>query len=179
MTAYDAVIYDLDGTVVDLEVDWDAVRTDVLAVYDAGGVEPPSADLWDLLEGADAAGLAADVEAAIAAHEREGARRSDRLARADELLERSVPVAVCSLNCETACRLALEEHGLDASVSAVVGRDTVPATKPDPEPLLEAVRLLSGTPATTLFVGDSERDELAAKRAGIDFEYVDEQLADR
>lgn len=179
MTEYDAVVYDLDGTVVDLDVDWNAVRADVLAVYEAAGVEPPSTELWDLLEGAAAAGLAADVEDAIAAHEREGARRSDRLARADELLDRAVPVAVCSLNCEAACRLALAEHDLDASVGAVVGRDTVSATKPDPEPLLEAVRLLVGTSATALFIGDSERDELAAKRAGIDFEYVDDRLSGR
>lgn len=179
MTEYDAVVYDLDGTVVDLAVDWDAVRTDVLDVYDTEGVEPPATDLWTLLERADGAGIAAAVENAIADHEREGARRSTRLARADELLERDVAVAVCSLNCEAACRLALAAHDLEAAVGAVVGRDTVPARKPDPEPLLESIRLLSSTPETALFVGDSERDEQTARRAGVDFEYVDAPVSDR
>ncbi|MFC4438341.1 MULTISPECIES: HAD family hydrolase [Natrialbaceae] len=172
MTEYDAIVYDLDGTLAALDVDWAAVSTDVRAVYDDAGVTPPSDGLWDMLEAAADAGLAADVESAIAEHEREGARLSNRLSHADELLDRSVPVGVCSLNCEAACRIALEEHGLDDVVETVVGRDTVATRKPEPEPLLETVRGLDSEPETTLFVGDSARDEQTADRAGVDFEYV-------
>ncbi|GAB7020039.1 HAD family hydrolase [Halostagnicola bangensis] len=176
MTEYDAVVYDLDGTLVDLAVDWKAVAIDVLAVYSYDGVEPPSTELWDMLDASSSVGLASEIEETIADHEREGARRSERLAHADDLLEREVPVGVCSLNCEAACRIALEEHGLADAVGAVVGRDTMPMRKPDPEPLIETIRSLSVNPTTTLFVGDSERDELAAERAGIDFEYVDGRM---
>ena len=172
MTAYDAVVYDLDGTLVDLDVDWDAVAEDVLAVYEAATVEPASQDLWDLLENASAAGLASDVEETIAAHEREGAETSPRLDHADELLERAVPVGVCSLNCEAACRIALAEHDLEEAVEAVVGRDTVATKKPHPEPLLETIRTLDVDPEEALFVGDSARDQLTAERAGVAFEYV-------
>ena len=112
MTEYDAVVYDLDGTLVELDVDWAAVADDVREVYAAADVEPPSTNLWDMLEGADAAGLDGEVESTIAAHEREGARSAPRLVLSDDLLERSVPVGVCSLNCEAACRIALEEHDL-------------------------------------------------------------------
>ena len=171
---YDAVVYDLDGTLVDLDVDWDAVAADVLAVYEDANVEPPSEDLWKLLGSARDVGLGADVESTIAAHERDGAETAPRLARADDLLERSVPVGVCSLNCETACRIALEEHGLDEAVDAVVGRDTVATRKPDPEPLLETVRKLGAEPDAALFVGDSARDQETAERAGVAFEYVGE-----
>ncbi|TYL36241.1 phosphoglycolate phosphatase [Natronococcus pandeyae] len=172
MTEYDAIVYDLDGTLAALDVDWAAVSTDVWTVYDDAGVTPPSDGLWDMLEAAPEVGLSTDVESAIAEHEREGARTSHRLTHADELLDRSVPVGVCSLNCEAACRIALEEHGLDGAVEAVVGRDTVATQKPDPEPLLEAVRGLDAEPETALFVGDSARDERTADRAGVDFEYV-------
>ncbi|ELY48170.1 HAD family hydrolase [Natronorubrum sulfidifaciens] len=172
MTDYDAVVYDLDGTLVDLDVDWDAVAEDVRTVYEDAGIDLPSTELWDLLEAADDVGLTAAVETAIAAHEREGATTAPRLAHVDELLERSVPVAVCSLNCEAACRIALEEHGLTDAVDVIVGRDTVATQKPHPEPLLEAVRELEVDPGAALFIGDSARDELTAERAGLAFEYV-------
>ncbi|WP_222918673.1 HAD family hydrolase [Natrinema sp. SYSU A 869] len=174
MTEYDAVVYDLDGTLVDLDVDWNAVAVDVREVYDSANVEPPSDGLWDMLEAADDVGLAAEVESAIAAHEYDGARTSSRLAHADELLEQSLPAGVCSLNCEQACRIALEEHALATVVDAIVGRDTVATRKPDPEPLLATVRELGAEPERALFIGDSARDQQAAERAGIDFEYVGE-----
>ncbi|WP_276254041.1 HAD family hydrolase [Halomontanus rarus] len=173
MTDYDAVVYDLDGTLVDLTVDWNAVAYDVLEVYETAAIDPPSRDLWDLLAAASDVDLAPEVEAAIADHEREGARTSRRLPHAEEILACEVPAGVCSLNCEAACRIALEHHGLIEAVGAVVGRDTVATQKPDPEPLLETVRGLSATPERTLFVGDSRRDERTAERAGTDFEYVD------
>lgn len=49
----------------------------------------------------------------------------------------------------------------------VVCGDTTPFTKPHPEPLLEAARRLSVSPANCLYVGDDERDILAAKAAGM------------
>ncbi|AGB38551.1 HAD family hydrolase [Natronococcus occultus] len=173
MSEYDAVVYDLDGTLVDLAVDWNAVAIDVIAVYARAAADPPSENLWELLEAASNFEIAPAVEETIADHEREGARRSRRLARADELLERPIPTGVCSLNCEAACRIALEEHELASAVDAVVGRDTVDTRKPDPEPLLETVRRLGAEASTALFVGDTDRDERTARRAGVDFEYVE------
>ncbi|MFC7216379.1 HAD family hydrolase [Saliphagus sp. GCM10025334] len=174
---YDAIVYDLDGTLVDLPVDWATVTSDVLEVYRAADVDPPASSLWSLLASAPDVGLAAEVEATIAGHEREGARRSTRLAHADDLEKQAerMPVGVCSLNCEAACRIALEEHALASAVGAVVGRDTVETQKPHPEPLLAVIDTLESVPSRTLFVGDSSRDEETAKRAGVRFQYVDGQ----
>ncbi|MFP8958793.1 HAD family hydrolase [Natrialbaceae archaeon A-CW3] len=173
--AYDAIVYDLDGTLVHLDVDWSLVAVDVLDVYLEAAIDPPSKGLWELLGSAAEFDLAPEVEATIASHEREGARSSTRLAHADHLEETAqyVPVGVCSLNCEDACRIALREHDLESAVDAVVGRDTVETRKPDPEPLLETIEGLDATPETTLFIGDSSRDEKTAQRAGTTFEYVD------
>jgi phosphoglycolate phosphatase len=168
---YDAVVYDLDGTLVRLAVDWSAVRRDTItAVREAGLAAGES--LWELLDRSHSEGFADIVEPVIAEHECRGAQDADRLPTAAEL-PRGVPVGVCSLNSEAACRLALRRHGLAAHVDAVVGRDTVDAYKPDPEPLLSAVRDLSTTPDRALFVGDSERDQHTAERAGVAFEYVE------
>jgi len=169
---YAGIVYDLDGTLLTLAVNWEAVADDVIQVYADAGIDAAGAGLWSLLEDADDHGITADVEAAISRHEREGARRSRRCGLADELAKQTVPVGVCSLNCEAACRIALETHGLADDVATVVGRDSVATHKPDPEPLLATLEDLGVEPTNALFVGDSPRDKETAERAGVAFEYV-------
>jgi HAD superfamily hydrolase (TIGR01509 family) len=169
--AYDAVVYDLDGTLVRLAVDWEAAHREVVERLESSNVDTESDGLWRLLERSRAEGFADRLEATLSAHERRGARNSERLPTADQL-PRPVPVGVCSLNSESACRLALDEHGLGEYVDAVVGRDTVETHKPDPEPLLATARRLGADPERTLFVGDTERDERTADRAGVQFRFV-------
>lgn len=171
--SYTGVVYDLDGTVVRLAVDWAAVATDVIEVYDSAGIDATGADLWGLVERAEDHGIVSEVEATISRHERRGARESSRLPLAEELLERSVPVGVCSLNCESACRIALETHELADAVETIIGRDSVDTHKPHPAPLLETISGLGITPADALFVGDSPRDGTTAERAGVDFRFID------
>ena len=168
----DAVVYDLDGTLVRLVVDWEAVEDEIGEILRAADVDPDALSAWELLDAAEDVGVGCEVDALIAAHERAGAERSVRLPRADELAGCDRPVGVCSLNCEDAVRIALARHDLAGYVSAVVGRDTVGARKPDPAPLLAAVRELDTAPDRVLFVGDSERDAETARRAGTAFEYA-------
>lgn len=170
---YDAVVYDLDGTLVSLAVDWETVETEVGEVLRDAGVDPDEYDTWGLLDAAQSAGVGDEVNAIISRHERDGAERSRRLPESDAVADWNVPVGVCSLNCEAAVRIALDRHDLAEHVEAVVGRDTVAERKPHPEPLLAAVRQLDASPERALFVGDGERDETTAERAGADFAYVD------
>ncbi|WP_251329984.1 HAD family hydrolase [Haloplanus pelagicus] len=169
-----AVVYDLDGTLVRLAVDWDAAASDATAVFDEADVDVTGADLWSLFETAPEYGLAEDLESILASHERRGAEDAMRLPHADRVPEWSVPVGVCSLNAESACRMALDRHGLLDHVDAVVGRDSVATHKPDPEPLLATIDRLGAEPSAALFVGDSERDAVTAERAGVAFEWVDD-----
>ena len=199
LAGYDAVVYDLDGTLVELAVDWDAVADAVLDVYAERALIPPTEELWGLLGAADDYGIRAEVEEAIASHERPGARESTRLPLGDRLAtpapdggpsdespadsDRSAahpPAGVCSLNCEAACRIAVETHGLgDALVSdAIVGRDTVETHKPDPGSLLAAVERLGADADDALFVGDSRSDAVAAERGGVDFAWVSDLIAE-
>ncbi|ELZ38870.1 HAD family hydrolase [Halorubrum tebenquichense] len=182
LDGYDAVVYDLDGTLVELAVDWDAVAEAALDVYAEHALIPPTEELWKLLGAADEYGIRDEVEEAIAAPERAGARDSARLPLGDRLAAGSAhpPAGVCSLNCEAACRVAVETHGLgDALVSeAILGRDSVGSHKPDPESLLAAIDRLGGTPETALFVGDSRSDAVAAERGGVDFAWVSDLLAE-
>lgn len=170
--SFDAVVYDLDGTLVWLVVNWAAAARDVAAVYADAGIAVEDADLWAMLETAPAHGIEPAVEAAIARHERRGAERARRLPLADEVATRTVPVGVCSLNCEAACRIALDAHGLAPHIEAVVGRDSVATYKPDPEPLLAVLSQLGVDPGRAVFVGDSPRDAETAARAGVAFRDV-------
>jgi phosphoglycolate phosphatase len=63
-------------------------------------------------------------------------------------------------------RIILEHFDIAGYFDAIVGGDTTPARKPDPGPVLEAMRLLGGSARETVMVGDSENDVNAGKRAG-------------
>lgn len=54
-----------------------------------------------------------------------------------------------------------------AGHAAVVGGDSTPHAKPHPAPLLEAARLLGCDPVRCVYVGDDPRDMQAARAAGM------------
>ncbi|WP_326838275.1 HAD family hydrolase [Halocalculus aciditolerans] len=172
MSEYDAVVYDLDGTLVDLPVDWSRVRTDVEAVLRDAGADPEGLVTWELYDCAEAVGVATEVEEIIASAERTSAADAAALPLLADVRESATPAAVCSLNCEAACRIALDRHDAGERFAAVVGRDTVPARKPDPAALHRAIEALDVPPERVLFVGDADRDAETARRAGTGFEYV-------
>lgn len=57
--------------------------------------------------------------------------------------------------------------GLDGRLACVVSGDTTARAKPDPLPLLHACELAGCAPAAAVYVGDAERDVIAAHRAGL------------
>ncbi len=56
---------------------------------------------------------------------------------------------------------------LFAGAGTVISGDTTPHAKPHPEPLFEAARRLGVDPARCLYVGDDERDVVAGLAAGM------------
>jgi phosphoglycolate phosphatase len=59
-------------------------------------------------------------------------------------------------------RLALRQRA-----AVVVSGDTLQARKPDPAPLLYAAERLGFAPGECIYIGDAERDVLAARAAGM------------
>jgi phosphoglycolate phosphatase len=53
------------------------------------------------------------------------------------------------------------------TAGAIVSGDTTPYAKPHPEPLFEAARRLGVAPARCMYVGDDERDMRAGRAAGM------------
>lgn len=57
--------------------------------------------------------------------------------------------------------------GLLPRAAVLIGGDSTPHTKPHPEPLLEAARRLQLQPADCIYVGDDARDMHAGRAAGM------------
>lgn len=170
---FDAVVFDLDGTLAILDVDWRTLREELATLLAEHGVDVgDTGDVWRLLDGAEHVGVGEEAHARIRQHEVAGAESSARLPLADRvapLAEAGVPVGICSLNSPEAVRIALDHHGLARHVDAVGGREHGSPRKPDPEPLLDVVEALGATPDTAVFVGDSPGDEATAEAAGVAF----------
>ena len=56
---------------------------------------------------------------------------------------------------------------LFGTAGTIVSGDTTPYSKPHPEPLFEAARRLGVAPEACVYVGDDERDMLAGRAAGM------------
>lgn len=85
----------------------------------------------------------------------------------ERLVAKGVRLGLCTNKPTPPTEAILRALGWDRLFSAVVTGDTLPQRKPAPEPLLEAARRLSTT--TCFYVGDSEVDAEAARAAGIPF----------
>jgi phosphoglycolate phosphatase len=61
----------------------------------------------------------------------------------------------------------LEQMQLHERAACIVSGDTTARPKPHPDPLLEAARRIDVAPSRCLYIGDDERDVLAANAAGM------------
>ena len=84
-----------------------------------------------------------------------------------QLHDAGCPMGVCTNKTEALSRRLLDALDLSPYFTAVVGGDTLPVRKPDPEHVLETMRRVGGTPSTSFMVGDSRADVAAAKAAGV------------
>ncbi|WP_100638033.1 phosphoglycolate phosphatase [Marinobacter salexigens] len=85
----------------------------------------------------------------------------------ESLSERDCPMAVVTNKPEQFVAPLLKQLGLDQHFKLVIGGDTLDTRKPDPGPLLHAMKALNGSRGTTVMVGDSAADVTAAQAAGI------------
>lgn len=61
----------------------------------------------------------------------------------------------------------LKTLGLDSRSNVTISGDTYQQRKPDPFPLLQAAKLIEVSPEHVVYIGDDERDIVAAKAAGM------------
>jgi HAD superfamily hydrolase (TIGR01509 family) len=84
-----------------------------------------------------------------------------------ELRRRGRPMAVVSSRRREPLEWGLRAAGLRPYFDAVIGLEDVEHPKPDPEGLLKAVRRIGASPSDAVYVGDSDVDVEAGRRAGM------------
>ncbi len=180
-----AVIFDLDGTLVDTAPDlWGATNHVLKAhgrrevslddVYDMVGMgakkliergfertgEPARADMIDILFRQFIDFYSANITARSQPY-------PGVLALLDELKARGVGLAVCTNKME---RLSVKLiNGLDMAhyFSAIIGPDTIGVAKPDPRPLFAAIKATGCVRSRAIMIGDSATDIRTAQAAAI------------
>ncbi len=76
-------------------------------------------------------------------------------------------VGICTNKPEGLADLLLSRMGARDRFASLVGADTLPVRKPDPEPLREAARRAGGHPDHCVLIGDSDTDRNTARAAGV------------
>ncbi|MFZ5585991.1 MAG: HAD family hydrolase [Thermodesulfobacteriota bacterium] len=171
--ALQALVFDFDGTLAELNIDFAALGRQVRALARRRGYadEWPAGYLLEQVEAVAAAlgnGFAAEAQALIQAGELEAAGRGRLFAHARPLLtaarRRGLGVAVISRNCGPAIRRVFPE--IDRAVGAFLPREAVERVKPDPAHALAALEVLGAASRRAALIGDHPVDLATAHAAG-------------
>lgn len=185
MTGVSALLFDLDGTLVDSVPD---IARAANLLLESEGFEPLGVDEVRAMIGHGipklvervfiARGRSLDAEAHAAMTVRMMGIYADNLTGltvplpgAMDVLEDSVraglKLAVVTNKPEAFSREILVHFGMDAHVAVVVGGDTCATRKPEPEMLLHAAAALGASADDAVMVGDSSADVASARAAGM------------
>ena len=81
--------------------------------------------------------------------------------------ERGLRLGICTNKPEALSRALVDSLGLSAYFGAIVGMDTIRIAKPDPRIYGETLRRLDVNGGRTVMIGNSETDVLTARAAGV------------
>jgi N-acetyl-D-muramate 6-phosphate phosphatase len=177
-----AVLFDLDGTLIDSAPDLAGAANDLLHEL---GLPPAPFEQLRPMVGAGARGMLGAALNVKPGDDRFDLLRDRFLAIYEQRMTRETrPFAAVLpvLDALEAAGLAwgivtnkasrftvplVAALGLQARAGTVIAGDTTPHSKPHPEPLLEAARRLQLPPAQCWYVGDDHRDIRAGQAAGM------------
>ena len=181
-----AVLIDLDGTLLDTAADLAAAVNGMLADLDRAPLTQQVVATYVgkgaevLVHRALGGGVDARVEAAlhaqglvafhhhylrengVSARPYEGVREG-----LEALREKGFKLACVTNKPQVFADPLLERTGLAHAFEFVLGGDALARKKPDPLPMLHAAERLGAAPAQTVAIGDSVNDALAARAAGM------------
>jgi HAD superfamily hydrolase (TIGR01509 family) len=176
----DAVVFDLDGVIVDSEQVWDEVREQY--TRESGGTYTESAtrDMmgmssleWSryMHEALGVPGTPQEINAAVVARmlQRYG-EEPPLIPGAVDVVRRCAerwPLAIASSSNPELIDVVLDESGLRDVISVAVSSQEVARGKPAPDVYLEAARRLGVEPRRCAAVEDSHNGILSAKAAGM------------
>jgi 2-phosphoglycolate phosphatase len=178
----DAVLFDLDGTLIDSAPDLAGAANDLRAQR---GLEALPYEALRPMVGAGARGMVGVAFGVRPGEDGFEPLRDAFLARyAERMLERTrvfdavepvlrtlsaagVPWGIVTNKITRYAEPVVRGLGLDARAGVLISGDTTAHAKPHPEPLLEAARRLGREAARCVYVGDDLRDMQAGRAAGM------------
>ena len=181
----EALIFDLDGTLVDTAPDLMAATNHIMTLEGRPTVSEVQIRQFvghgamDLIKrGFAATGAIPDEVRLKVLHRQFLDYYGDNIATHSQLFSGLVPLldraaarglkmGVCTNKVESLSYKLLNEIGLAKYFTAVVGGDTLPMMKPDPEPYFEVVRRLGVDASRSMMFGDSETDIRTAQNVGV------------
>jgi phosphoglycolate phosphatase len=179
---FQAVLFDLDGTLIDSAPDLAGAANELRAAH---GLPALPYECFRPMVGSGARGMVGVAFDVGPQHERFAELRDDFLRRYEQrmMLETRVFDAVLpvlealeqgqrrwGIVTNKATRFTdplVRSLGLHARAAAVVAGDTTPHSKPHPAPLLEAARRVGLEPSQCMYGGDDVRDVQAGRAAGM------------
>jgi phosphoglycolate phosphatase len=174
----EVVVFDLDGTLVELELDWEAIRKKLAGIYaNAGFTRSETAHTV----------LITEKIAKVLGHEHKKA--ADIMVRDFEKscgvtpIEATIAIArqargegkrlaILSNNCHGTIEDCLAGEGIREMFDFIVGKEDVEGHKPKPEGLHLIMKHFGVPKGKVVFIGNEKVDEAAAKAAGVDFVMV-------
>ena len=182
-----AVIFDLDGTIVNFNLDYKAVRADVIQFLTKRGF--PSSTLsvnesiFEMLKKAEIymrnkgeenqhiIKVKEDALSLASRHELEAAQSTSLmpgvLEALKELRKMGLRTALFTVNGEKSTSYILRCFRLKRFFDAVITREHVCAVKPDPAHLEDVLKTLDVEPEEAIVVGDGTGDMKCAKELGV------------
>jgi HAD superfamily hydrolase (TIGR01509 family) len=178
---FEAVVFDLDGVLVDTEPWWDDIRLEFATRHgrpwtdaDREAVMGANSRQWSAtmrerlrLDLAPEQIERQVVDGVLRRYATEHPPRIDGAADAVRRIGATRPIAIASSAHREIIEAALLALDLDGHFGAVVSSDEVAHGKPAPDVYLEAARRLGVDPARCLVVEDSRNGVLAARAAGM------------
>ncbi|GAA6190499.1 haloacid dehalogenase [Phaeobacter gallaeciensis] len=179
------VIFDLDGTLADTSGDLLAAANQCFQKMGYGDVLIPGQDagvalrggrmmLTKGLERVDAFDAAIVeqyypvlLEAYAAAIDLHTFMYPGAMDAVEQLKRDGFGVGICTNKPAALAEQLLSNLGVRDAFHSMVGADTLPVRKPNPEPLFEAARRAGGDPAQCILIGDTDTDRKTARAAGV------------
>ncbi|MCM2681396.1 HAD family hydrolase [Echinimonas agarilytica] len=156
----EGVIFDLDGTLVDSSLDFQAMKAQIGC--------PADEDIIDYIQKLPSQEARASAHSIVAQHELDDAEQSNWMPGAQALVQQlkrqSIPMAIVTRNCRQATRIKIKRNRIP--IEQIITREDAPA-KPDPTSLIRISAQWKMASHNILYVGDHLYDVYAAHRAAM------------
>lgn len=182
------IAFDLDGTIVNLTVDWMSLKDNLVDKYreiykEQCDVQRVSRCLEKIVEKKDENNLQNFFDI-IRHYELENIEDTGLIEETIFFIKNKglfgvnneVRFAVLSLNTRDAIIRALEIANIRDKIDFIVGREDVRKWKPDPEGLIKIKKYYQIKKEEMVYFGDLEHDILTGENAGIDVYLIDDLI---